>query len=72
MKNETHHLITDNSESECYLHATYLLCIFEESPPIVHPVMIKYMQNRSKRNSEEDSENAAKCCTNKGHNEYVE
>lgn len=34
--------------------------------------MIKYMQNRSKRNSEEDSENAAKCCTNKGHNEYVE
>lgn len=72
MKNETHHLITDYSESAYYLHATYLLCVFENTASIVHPVMIKYVEDRGKRNSEKNSEDATECRTNKSHNEDIE
>lgn len=71
MKNKTHYHFKNYSEYGYYLLATYLLSIFE-SPSIVHPVIIKNMQNRCKRNSEENSEDTTKCRSNESHNEDIE
>lgn len=56
-----------------YFHrrTTYLLCLFE-AMSIVHPIMIKYMQDGSKRDSEEDSEYTTESSSDEGHNEDIE